>query len=302
MNILTKILSFFKKDNLPEQKFEIPKLTETLKESTENDEFDDYIKTENEKVKRELERLNLSSDKDLENLISKLIRPATKVEIQKPTNPPENSQLISHFGGHPYFEEGEEWVKSKNGNNMTFVFQIFNNEQIELPRNIELIQFFFDFDAFPWDTDDDGWRVKIYEKLNIDKRKIIEIPFKEKDSKYCEIAFKPIESLPDWDGIYELEPNAANLSFQLNPDSPYDKYQQTVEKLLGEQDYQSQLGGYPKWVQSDATPTINDNRRMNLLFQIDSEENPGLMWGDVGLVYVFYDEETKRIEYSLQCH
>jgi uncharacterized protein YwqG len=302
MNILTKILNLFRPDKLADQNSQIFEQRETPIESIENNEIEDYIKTENEKVKRELERLNLSSAKDLENLISKLILPATKIEIQKPTNPPENSQLISHFGGHPYFEEGEEWVKSKNGNNMTFVFQIFNNEQIELPRNIELIQFYYDFDAFPWDTDDDGWRVKIYEKLNIDKRKIIENPFKEKDSKYCEIVFKPIESMPDWDGIFELEPNAANLSVQLDSDNPSKNFRKTVEKLVGEQDYQSQLGGYPKWVQSDATPTINDNKRMNLLFQIDSEENPGLMWGDVGLVYVFYDEETKRIEYTLQCH
>jgi uncharacterized protein YwqG len=32
---------------------------------------------------------------------------------------------------------------------------------------------------------------------------------------------------------------------------------------------------------------------MKLLFQIDSEDNAGLMWGDTGLIYVFYDEETK---------
>ena len=41
---------------------------------------------------------------------------------------------------------------------------------------------------------------------------------------------------------------------------------------------------------------------MKLLFQIDSEDNAGLMWGDVGLIYVFYDNETQKIEFILQCH
>jgi uncharacterized protein YwqG len=43
-------------------------------------------------------------------------------------------------------------------------------------------------------------------------------------------------------------------------------------------------------------------RYMKLLFQIDSEDNAELMWGDVGLIYVFYDEATDKIEFTLQCH
>ncbi len=46
----------------------------------------------------------------------------------------------------------------------------------------------------------------------------------------------------------------------------------------------------------------NEGNSMSLLFQIDSEDNTGLMRGGVGLIYVFYNETSKKIEFTLQCH
>jgi uncharacterized protein YwqG len=108
--------------------------------------------------------------------------------------------------------------------------------------------------------------------------------------------------LPDWEGINLYCNNALKLSCVLNEDRPWDNYNQIATKLIGEQDYQSQLGGYPKWVQGESTPIDDEGNPMKLLFQIDSEDNAGLMWGDVGLIYVFYDKKTEKIEFTLQCH
>jgi uncharacterized protein YwqG len=55
-------------------------------------------------------------------------------------------------------------------------------------------------------------------------------------------------------------------------------------------------------VQGESTPIDDEGNPMKLLFQIDSEDNAGLMWGDVGLIYVFYDKKTEKIEFTLQCH
>jgi len=121
-------------------------------------------------------------------------------------------------------------------------------------------------------------------------------------SKYCEIYFKPVKSLPDWEGIELYCNNASKLSCVLDPDKPWRIYQQIVTKIIGEQDFQSQLGGYPKWLQGETTPKNNEEKPMNLLFQIDSEQNAELMWGDFGLIYVFYDEETEKIVFDFQCH
>ena len=255
-----------------------------------------------DKYREELNGDNLKSFEDLENLVRPLIKTATEIVVGKASRPSENSQMESHFGGQPYFEEGEEWARSKTGAPMSFIFQIFNNNEIELPKNIKLVQFFYDWEEFPWDTIDDGWFVKIYENLNTEKLITIDRPQELERSKFCEIEFKKIESLPDWEGIETYSSKASKLSCILDEDSPWESYRKVVEKLVGDDDYKSQLGGYPKWVQGESTPRNNDGENMKLLFQIDSEDNAGLMWGDVGLIYVFYDEESKRIEFTLQCH
>lgn len=264
----------------------------------------DKPKTEShfDKYRNELNELDLKTISDLENLVKPIIRPATNLEILPASRPPVNSQLISHFGGQPYFEKGELWPKSKTGKNLEFIFQVFNSTDLQLPQDIELIQFYYDWDEFPWDTSDDGWLVKIYKKIDKQNIEFIDKPKELERSKYCEINFSLTKSLPDWEGIGLHSHHASQLSCILDEHNPWDSYQKIVNKLTGKQDYQSQLGGYPKWVQGESTPKDKDGNSMKLLFQIDSEDNAGLMWGDVGLIYVFYDEESEKIEFSLQCH
>lgn len=252
--------------------------------------------------RKELNEREKASSEDMEKLLLPLVKKATKIEVQHAVSAPGNSQLLSHFGGQPYFEEGDEWFTSKSGRPMDFIFQVFNSDELVLPNSIKLVQFFYDMEEFPWDTKDDGWYVKIYETPDLEKRKTIDRPAELEEPKYCEITFKLVDSLPDWEGIDLYEKKIAKIASELNEDEPWEAYDTVVEKLIGEQDYRSQLGGYPRWVQGESTPQNSDGENMQLLFQIDSEDNAGLMWGDVGLVYAFYDEETKRIEFSLQCH
>ncbi|MFN3195666.1 MAG: DUF1963 domain-containing protein [Chlorobiota bacterium] len=255
-----------------------------------------------EKYRSEFNEQNLNSITDLEKLVKPLIRKATKLEIQPASILYENSQLDSHFGGHPYFEKGEEWPKGSNGKNLDFIFQIFNSPKLELPKSIELVQFFYNWEEFPWDTENDGWLVKIYKNVIIENTEFIAKPQDLNESKFCKLEFKPTLTLPDWEGIDLIENDVSRLSCALNEDEPWDSYDQIVTKLIGEQNYQSQLGGYPKWVQGESTPKDKEGNPMRLLFQIDSDDNAGLMWGDVGLIYVFYDEQSGNIEFSLQCH
>ncbi|MBC9795394.1 DUF1963 domain-containing protein [Sinomicrobium weinanense] len=252
--------------------------------------------------RNELHKLNLKSISDLEALVKPLIRETTKIEVLPASRPPENSQLNSHFGGQPYFEKGEHWPTTKDGKALDFIFQVFNAPDLDLPKHIALIQFYYDWEVSPWDSIDDGWKVKIYPKVNPEHLKFIEKPETSYTSSYCGIAFKPTRTLPDWEGIDLHCPDASKLSCVLNENEPWEPYDQVVTKLIGEQDYQSQLGGYPKWVQGEATPKDNEGKSMKLLFQIDSEDHAGLMWGDTGLIYVFYDPKSERIEFTLQCY
>ena len=259
-----------------------------------NSQFDAY--------RLELHELGLRTIEDLERIVKLTIRPTTRIEVQNASKPPENSQLTSQFGGQPYFENGENWPTTKSGKCLDFIFQVFNQPELEIPANIKLIQFYYDWDEFPWETEDDGWVVKVYKTLNQEKITLIEKPEKKEKPKYCEIIFKTTKTLPDWEGIDVYSNNASNLSCVLNEDEPWDSYDQVVTKLIGEQDYQSQLGGYPNWVQGESTPNDKNGNPMKLLFQIDSEDNAGLMWGDIGLIYVFYNEQEDRLAFTLQCH
>lgn len=244
---------------------------------------------------------SLTSLNDLEKLVIPLIKNAVKINVKESSHQPINPKFISHFGGNPYFEVGEEWPKSKNGNYQNFIFQIYNDGIVNLPENIKLIQFFFDWEWFPWKTNEDGWMVKIYEKINPEKAIRIEKPVEVENSVYCEITFNPIKSLPDWDALEYYNKEAYQLSCALNKEDYSDAYTQIFEKLIGERVYLSKIGGYSTWVQGESLPMKSSGEPMNLLFQIDSEANAELMWGDMGLIYVFYDEIEKQIEFFLQC-
>src|SRR5215203_2954478 len=145
MNFVEKILRLFKLDK-----------QERVESNTDNN-------------KKGLNEQSLVSSKEIQKLVLPIVRKATKIDVQNAVSPPRDSQLLSHFGGQPYFEEGDEWLKSKSGRHMDFIFQIFNSEELVLPKSIKLVQFFYDLEEFPWDTKDDGWYVKIYETLNVDK-------------------------------------------------------------------------------------------------------------------------------------
>lgn len=266
-----------------------------------SEKFNERPESHFDKYRRELNDLNLISMSDLENLVKALIRPTTKLNIQSASRPSESSQFESHFGGHPFFEKGEEWPISKSGKHLDFIFQVYNSPKLELPKSIGLVQLFYDWEEFSWDAENEGWLVKIYSKANKEMSEYIAKPIDLEKSKFCRLEFRPTQTLPDWEGIDLFGNYASKLSCVLNEDEPWDSYDQIVTKLIGEQEYQSQLGGYPKWIQGELTPKDNEGNPMKLLFQIDSED-AGLMWGDVGLIYVFYDEKSERIEFTSQCH
>jgi len=270
------------------------------------------------KSKRILDELNLRTIEDLENLMRPSVKDATKLIIKRKETEPQDSHLRSHFGGQPYFEKGEKWPSIKEGDQFELIFQIFNtgtsNEvsrgNINLPENIKLLQFYYDYENSPISysayTEDykrigykygNGWLVKIYETTNTADSIIIKRPEWCVTDMYCEIEYEPIKSLPDnewYDETVEM------LCEKLNGESKkknFDSYNFIAEKLNCEQDFCSQLGGYPVWVQGDATP---DDKDYQLLFQIDSEDEAGLHWVDCGMVYVFYNPKTKDIIFEIQ--
>ena len=64
-----------------------------------------------DKYREELNKLNLETIDDLENLVKPLIRDATKINIKRQEKMPKNTQLISQFGGYAQWIQGAEITK-----------------------------------------------------------------------------------------------------------------------------------------------------------------------------------------------
>jgi hypothetical protein len=59
----------------------------------------------------------------------------------------------------------------------------------------------------------------------------------------------------------------------------------------------NQIGGKPQWLQGDTSP----GGGFQFLFQLDSDA-PGVYWGDEGIVYAYYNPNTKKTWFELQSH
>jgi uncharacterized protein YwqG len=237
----------------------------------------------------------------IEALLKPLLKPVTRIKTEKADMPGYNTQLKSHFGGHPYFNQGEEWPKSKNGRPLEFVLQVFSEPGFALPDNVKLVQFYFDFDEFPYETNGDGWLLKIYENDDWSNITYIEKPEGLNECKYCEIKFENGLSLPDMQAIDDEHNDIARLLDIVDPDDPYEIYNGIVHELTGYGSGGHQLGGYPYWIQSDETPADENGNVSQLLLQIDSDDNAGLMWGDAGILYLYYNTQTGKVDYIMQC-
>jgi len=250
---------------------------------------------------------------DLENLVKPLIKNATKIIPHRKKPMPEGTNLKSHFNGQPYFEKGEQWPKTKDGEQMYFIFQVFNTGEINLPENIKLVQFYYDLDGnIPHSIEtEDGyyceegsWLVKIYETIDTANSVIIENPETDRSGLYCEIEFVPIKSLPE--DLQSYNESAYSLSCKIDEahlqsnNRRFNSYWHIIDKLKVEMvNDGSQIGGYCWPTQGDPTP---DDRDFVLLFQIDSEDEAGLHWVDMGRVYAFYNPKTKKVLFEIQFH
>lgn len=245
----------------------------------------------------------MSTYNELVCRLRKHIKKSICITLDEPSPMPQNAQLISHFGGMPYFEKGGSgWPCSQDGTPLDFVFQVFSTDEVKLPFGFALIQFFYSFAESPWNEDSDGWTVKVFDEIDADN--LVEIPKPKglRDSEFCAITLKTKDTLPDWEGTTIWCSDLAELSCQLNPDEPWSNYMKAAAQITGSTDFGSQICGYPQWVQGNETPFGQNGEPMELLFQIDSEDNADLMWGDMGLIYVFYDQNSDSVEFMLQSH
>lgn len=226
----------------------------------------------------------------------------------------------SKIGGKPHLPDDFKWPYYLD-EPLIFIAQ-FNLGEIakydvenKLPSS-GMLYFFYEggIEVFGDDlSEKDGIKVAYYEG-SIDKLKAINLPERSDASEYDELIIKPCKLSFVAEPSYPLTQMLENdiLDYDILDDDD-EANEETTNKLLG----------YPDLIQGDVfdtAATIHMRRSGNtkfsstkeyraafqselkkwmLLFQIDSDDQADVMWGDVGRVYfVIRDEDLERGDFE----
>lgn len=233
-----------------------------------------------------------------------VLRPHVKSVLQlepKADAAAKNPDINSKFGGSPYAESGCDWPGCKTcSSKLTFVAQLKKHE------DNSLYVFYYCFDCSPWGMSDEErgqWLVQRFSAPSMNKYQKIDCPESDFEMIPCSVSEVEVKVLPDWEGLDSEIPEASDLRSQIDKKSLWDDYDLAVKELGCIDDCITVIGGYPKFIQGEAGGTCPIcSRNMKFLAQIDSEDEAGLMWGDVGSVYLFQcDEHPSEFHLELQC-
>lgn len=229
---------------------------------------------------------------------------------------------VSKFGGCPDLPAGVAWFRTGADIPMSFVAQINFAEaapydlENKLPKH-GMLYFFYDCspDGMPWgfDPEDaDGWKVYFYEgdAASLSRRAVPEDLEKDDNGMVFDAARMCFEA------AMELPSPESDLTNSLDlPDDNdlQDRYWEwldeqageLINKLLGHADpVQSGMEleceyvshriycGNPDGYQIAKSKGLDKNAaRWNLLMQVDSNEDTGMMWGDMGRLYLWITNE-----------
>ncbi|WP_151734936.1 YwqG family protein [Paenibacillus tengchongensis] len=233
----------------------------------------------------------------------------------------EEDELIgigcSKLGGRPDLPEAEHWPQYE-GRSLHFLAQIHLDQaaglgETKLPGK-GLLSFFYDAVEQPWgfDPGDRGrWSVLYTEGLQELERKDEPTEITEAGSfPAARFTFSRQTDLPDGESLL-----IHRLNLTAEERERYWKMYGKVRELNDASGYVHKLLGHPDSIQGDMllecqlvndglycgdATGYNDPRRellepeadrWKLLFQLDSEEESGMMWGDVGRLYFWITEK-----------
>ncbi len=221
----------------------------------------------------------------------------------------------SHLGGAPGLPPDIAWPQ-RESRKLRFLARLSLTELQAaaatdwLPQSGALL-FFYDDDKQPWGfdpADRGGWAVLHVPDIPASSR--LPVPESSELLPYSSVALRRIEALPSGE---RPEVQALNLS-----DSEFDEYVEIADQRFGGLP-KHQVLGLPSPMQGDsmelecqlASNGVNCGspegyatarakqleagaQNWRLLFQMDSDDDLGVMWGDVGMLYFWIEEAAAR--------
>lgn len=241
----------------------------------------------------------------------------------------------SKFGGCPDLPSEIKWPRNKNGSPLTFLAQ-FRLEDV-VPYDVDkllptkgMLFFFYEVDDQVWGFDPEdrsNWKVIYYNGngslIHTDAPDDLS---GESVFNTCSLQFNHDVTLPPWESIF-IEKLNLNKEEQ---DAYFDLCERVLE-IKDDDEVINRLLGYPDQVQGEMqlecqlvsnglycgdSTGYQDPRRKKLeagaanwrlLFQLDSVEDAGMMWGDVGRLYFWIEENAlkecdfEKVWMVLQC-
>jgi uncharacterized protein YwqG len=258
----------------------------------------------------------------LRTTLRRLLLPSLRLRSAGPTAPDSTG---TRFGGLPLLAAGTGWPHSPSGQPQSFLAQLNSNDVSKLLPADTLLAFFYDVEEQPWGfdpADAGGWRV-------------IATPVAEARPQsgpaeaFAPLAAvaDPVDTVPDrWEEPID-EPASRNRS---EHKEAYEEFYDAAER--DDEIAVHRVFGWPEIIQNPmqrecqlASNGVNtgtpegwrDPRVAELepgaadwilLFQIDSDEDAGWMWGDAGRIYYWIRRQDlaagvfDRVWLVLQCY
>ena len=242
--------------------------------------------------------------------IESTIKPFIKITAQKNNNIP---LWQSKFGGLPYFPKGLDYPKDSKGQPMYLLAQINFAESPRLKGfpGKGILQFYIcvSSDVYGLCFDDqckqDDFRVRYFPDVLEDESQMVTdfgflpkteyLPFDFQSSLEFNLCYEPISNCD-----YEFETRILNLEHKTGSNL-YDDYHEVYEEY-GEKFYSigHKIGGYPYFTQYDPRGSQkHQDEQIILLFQMDTDDDAGIMWGDAGVANFFITEkDLKNLDFS----
>lgn len=233
------------------------------------------------------------------------------VEIKAKAKAENNLHLSqSKFGGFPYFPKEVQYPKDVNGQPMILLAQINFTEVPYMDKfpATGILQFYIsnNSDVYGMCFDDlskqDGFTVLYFPEISKDESKLITdfdflpkpemLPFENPCSLTFSIKHAPI-SVHD----YQFEAEVLGENIPESRDELYKIYD-IYEKTIGASGHK--IGGYPYFTQNDPRHSkAYKDKKYFLLFQMDTDDQAGIMWGDCGVANFFIlEEDLEKKDFS----
>jgi uncharacterized protein YwqG len=222
----------------------------------------------------------------------------------------------SKVGGTPYLPKSVDWPVGPEGQPLFFLAQLNFAEMPALPPFPQkgIVSFFInDDDLYGMDFDDgenpDTFRVLFFPDVVTDV-KMLQSPALPHDDEYDLLPHHPEETYPLTFSIekeivpatdYHFNQYFGADFFRQFGDQEWDTWDQ-YNKMVRAQGHKA--GGYAYFTQDDPRRAEDP---MILLFQLDSDEQMDLMWGDMGIGHFFIRENDliegnfSRVLYDWDC-